>query len=71
MYNELCVLNAFVNKVNARSMNSKQIQTVEANGTLDNIKLCSSLNFRDNKDQKLPFIIIVSAFVIKLYMIRL
>ena len=48
-------------------MNGKQIQTVEANEALDNIKLYASLNYRDDKDQKLAFIIIASAFVVKLY----
>ena len=48
-------------------MNGKQIKTIEANRTLDDIKVYASLNFKDDKGQKLSFIIITSAVVVKLY----
>ena len=49
------------------NVNGKQIQCMEPNGTLENIKTYAKLTFNNDIDQEVAFIHIVSAFVVKLF----
>ena len=66
-YDELCVLHATKKFARTVNVNGKQIQCMEPNGTLENIKTYAKLTFNNDIDQEVAFIHIVSAFVVKLF----
>ena len=66
-YDELCILHATKKFVRTVNVNGKQIQCMEPNGTLENIKTYAKLAFNNDVDQEVAFIHIVSAFVVKLF----
>ena len=67
IFDELFVLQGTHEEIKTVEMNGKDVATLDANGALQNIQQYAAITFTDYKDQKLAFMHITSAFVIKLY----
>lgn len=66
-YNELSVKHASIKEVKTANINEKVVKPIAVNGTLKSMNQYTQLIFKENEDQKLAFILIMPAFVSKLY----